>query len=418
MHRLLIILLAITPLHVLSARNPIDSRTEKFLTSMLEKTRTVDSVGYDLLKRLYEPTDSFHISENAIRCIECRNPADTSGLASFVEWNKNGRQFSRSYFGDSVYFSHAESGYIASCDGINFGYKAVSPSFFNLVGSALDYFLTSDREIKIDITDCVDSWRVRGDIPCDVARISFYGKARETMSFPYPECFYDIMIGKSDSLPRSISFLLGNPPFREELICSNVNQGGLTPHDFSLEAVNCGSLPVYDNDDMRASALFRKGREGLKRMLNGPAPDFEVIDTDGNTLNLTGYGGRILMLLFTSVTCPHAWSITPVLNQLDADYSPRGVSLLGVHEENTIHPQALRNHRERKGITYPLASDPDGKVKRDYMTGGLTPMLFIIDNHGTVRRIFSGAGRQFETDVRETLDTLLSETPEVQKALN
>ncbi len=386
--------------------------TKEFLSSILKAVSAVDSVRYGLVMRTYVPGDSFYISEKKSEYVECKNPADTSLLAKYVARDEGKKMFSRAYFGDSVYYCQ-KAGYITRSDGISFGFKTVSPPFFNHATSILDYFLTSDRDIKISITDCGDNWLVSGDIPCDVARICFYGKPREMMSFPYPECVYELLINKTDSLPRRISYQSGNPPFLEVQEINNIEFGDLSPDEFSIDKINVDGAPCFDSEN--DGREIWKRYEAIKQLRHGlaskPAPDFELIEVGGDTLRLADYRDKVLLLLVTSATCPHARQIMPVLDKISADYASAGVRVLGVYSEPTMQTGALSNLKERYKISFPVAIDRQSSVVDTYFTGGLTPVLYIIDRTGTMHCSVGGASPVegvYDRDVRKIIDEVLA----------
>ncbi len=73
--------------------------------------------------------------------------------------------------------------------------------------------------------------------------------------------------------------------------------------------------------------------------VGNPAPDFELIGTDGRMHKLEDYkGGEVLVVLFTSNHCPTSHSIERRLQRFFAEYRNRGVKLVAI---NPNHPDGL-----------------------------------------------------------------------------
>jgi peroxiredoxin len=108
------------------------------------------------------------------------------------------------------------------------------------------------------------------------------------------------------------------------------------------------------------------------------APDFTLLDQDGNEVSLADYAGRRLVLAFYpadfSPVCTDQLSIyQEVLDEIET----RGASLAGISVDSVYCHRAFR---ERLNLTIPLLADfhPKGEVARAYGA--------YVEDYGTANR--------------------------------
>ncbi|HET6284490.1 MAG TPA: TlpA disulfide reductase family protein [Polyangia bacterium] len=140
--------------------------------------------------------------------------------------------------------------------------------------------------------------------------------------------------------------------------------------------------------------------EALRPMKPGrPAPDFTLprLDDARKTLSLSSLRGKVVLLDFWATWCGPCRQMIPLLDAFYADWSPRGVELVGVNSDGTATSndeiQAfLRTHPAR----YPMVID-DGRANSIYRIRAL-PQLVLIGRDGTVRQSFLGIVSRTEID--------------------
>jgi peroxiredoxin len=119
-----------------------------------------------------------------------------------------------------------------------------------------------------------------------------------------------------------------------------------------------------------------------------PAPDFELTATSGETIKLSAFRGKRVVLEWINPNCPfsvrHAEKKTM---QGIADRHPE-VVFLAINSTNPSHRDYLKpedhlKYQQKQGIKYPVLYDSDGKVGKLY-GAKTTPHMFVIDEHGKV----------------------------------
>ncbi len=103
----------------------------------------------------------------------------------------------------------------------------------------------------------------------------------------------------------------------------------------------------------------------MSRLAPGdPAPDFSLSDDQGNTVTLSDFAGRTLVLyVYPAAMTPGCTTqACDFRDSLDA-LAAAGVAVVGLSPDK---PEKLATFRERDALTFPLLSDPDKEVLQAY----------------------------------------------------
>jgi peroxiredoxin len=118
------------------------------------------------------------------------------------------------------------------------------------------------------------------------------------------------------------------------------------------------------------------------------APDFALKSTDGKTIKLSDYRGKVVVLDFWATWCPPCKAEIPDFIRLYSQYQKDGFQMLGISLDQgglgDVVP-FMKNY----GINYPIMLG-DNQVVSEY--GGIRgiPTTFVIDKKGYVRAAFEG----------------------------
>ncbi|HYF75546.1 MAG TPA: thiol-disulfide oxidoreductase ResA [Symbiobacteriaceae bacterium] len=99
------------------------------------------------------------------------------------------------------------------------------------------------------------------------------------------------------------------------------------------------------------------------------APDFELKTTDGQTVKLSDYKGKPVMLNFFATWCPPCRAEMPALQEVYKEYEAQGFVILAVNlNESNL---AIDAFRDKLGLTFPIVVDKTDAVSRTY---GIVPL--------------------------------------------
>lgn len=110
-----------------------------------------------------------------------------------------------------------------------------------------------------------------------------------------------------------------------------------------------------------------------------PAPDFELVDIDGNLHRLSDYRGKVLIVNFWATWCPPCREEMPSMDRAWKLLEEEGILMLAVNvgeDEETIF-QFTANYP----VEFPLLMDRDSKATEQWPIRGL-PTTFVVDPTG------------------------------------
>jgi len=112
-----------------------------------------------------------------------------------------------------------------------------------------------------------------------------------------------------------------------------------------------------------------------------PAPNFALTSTDGKTVKLSDFRGKVVVLDFWATWCPPCKAEIPDFIKLYSKYKKDGFQMLGISVDQGGLGAVLPFMKEY-GINYPIVL-ADNDVVSAY--GGIRgiPTTFVIDKQGT-----------------------------------
>jgi thiol-disulfide isomerase/thioredoxin len=131
------------------------------------------------------------------------------------------------------------------------------------------------------------------------------------------------------------------------------------------------------------------------------APDFTlpVVGLNGltgQTVSLSSFRGKVVLLEFMVPWCPHCQNMAPVLQKLYQEYGPQNVVFLtvsGSWPEQAGGPPASASDAAQfiraYGTTWTFVYDSSNSVFNKYGVNS-TPTFFIIDRNGVVANTYQG----------------------------
>ena len=143
-----------------------------------------------------------------------------------------------------------------------------------------------------------------------------------------------------------------------------------------------------------ASELPIRYKEGAR------APDFELIDLEGNTIKLSDYKGTPVFLNFWASWCGPCKAEMPFMEKVYAENKDRSFEILAVNV--TTSEKSIGNVEKFVAdyeLTFPIPLDEKGSVSHQYNIIGY-PTSFFIDSEGVIRSIAHGPLTEEEMEKR------------------
>ncbi len=123
------------------------------------------------------------------------------------------------------------------------------------------------------------------------------------------------------------------------------------------------------------------------------APAFSLPDADGNTVKLSDYRGRkVIVYFYPAASTPGCTKQACDFRDSLAELGDAGLDVVGISPDK---PEKLAKFRDKEGLTFPLLSDPDRTVLEAWgaygektMYGktvqGVIRSTFVVDEKGRI----------------------------------
>ncbi|AIM15486.1 MULTISPECIES: thiol-disulfide oxidoreductase ResA [Neobacillus] len=139
----------------------------------------------------------------------------------------------------------------------------------------------------------------------------------------------------------------------------------------------------------------------LKVDVGDQAPDFVLVDMDGNKHQLSDYRGQGVFLNFWGTWCPPCKKEMPYINNQYNQFKDQGVQVLSVDiQESEL---VVNQFAEQYKLDFPIMIDKDKEVMTAYGVDVL-PATFLIDKNGKVVKYHTG--ELTEDKVREFMESI------------
>jgi thioredoxin-dependent peroxiredoxin len=138
------------------------------------------------------------------------------------------------------------------------------------------------------------------------------------------------------------------------------------------------------------------------------APQFELLDQDGEAVKLSDHAGETVVLYFyPRADTPGCTTQACGIRDRRAEYAAAGATVIGISPDE---PAALRKFADKHDLDFTLVGDPDHSVAEAYGTWveksmygkkymGVQRATFIVDGDGKIAKVFPKVSPKTHDDV-------------------
>jgi len=136
------------------------------------------------------------------------------------------------------------------------------------------------------------------------------------------------------------------------------------------------------------------------------APDFTLKDMQGQTVTLSQFRGKVVILNFWATWCPPCREEMPSMQRLYRNLESKGLVLLAVNVEKN-GKGAVSQFLQKTPYTFPILLDGESVVQNTYGVFRF-PESFIIDRNGVVVEKIIGGRNWLSGPIFKVINFLLN----------
>ncbi len=114
-------------------------------------------------------------------------------------------------------------------------------------------------------------------------------------------------------------------------------------------------------------------------------PSFSITTLNGEVIDSKDIvGKKPVLFVFWATWCPNCKEEIPHINEMAAEFGPKGMLFLGVNVGVNDSAKKVRRYAKKYKMQYPLYFDEGSKLTKTFKVSG-TPTVIIVDKKGVVR---------------------------------
>lgn len=150
---------------------------------------------------------------------------------------------------------------------------------------------------------------------------------------------------------------------------------------------------IYTNLTKERTALIQVGDD---------APDFALVDMNGEKHQLSDYKGQGVFLNFWGTWCKPCEREFPIMDEQYQVYKDKGLEILAVNVGESDF--SVQKFVDRKGLSFPVLIDHNKSVMETYKINPL-PTTLLINPEGKIEKVITG--EMSEEMIKEYMEQII-----------
>ena len=138
------------------------------------------------------------------------------------------------------------------------------------------------------------------------------------------------------------------------------------------------------------------------------ATDFTLRDVDGQTVRLSDFTGKVVLIDFWATWCVPCEAEIPHLEALYGANKDKGLVVLGISMDGPETIAAVAPFARRYNLSFPVLLDEETRVVGIYNPKRTAPLSVLIDRGGKIARVRSGYSAGDENLIAADVQKLLN----------
>ena len=143
---------------------------------------------------------------------------------------------------------------------------------------------------------------------------------------------------------------------------------------------------------------------GADIKVGDPLPEFEVVMNDGTVVTETSLKGNVSVLMFFHTSCSDCQQELPVVQSLFEQYTSKGVNFTLISRE--CSREEIESYWKNNALNLPYSVQNDRTVYNLFASSRI-PRIYISDENGTVRYIFTDDPVVSYDDLKSAVESLI-----------
>ena len=171
-------------------------------------------------------------------------------------------------------------------------------------------------------------------------------------------------------------------------------------HNYSEYKIDQPDFPDLSSSTIPNYFRLPKKREPVKFLENGlPAPPLNAFDLKGMKLDNETLKGKVVLINFSLIGCPHCVGAAQMLNRLLEKFKDRNLKIINIYPIDTGDIVARFDRREN--VSSPSFTT-DKSVQKAYPFNGY-PSFYLIDSQGKISKSYNGYYKELESELEKKI---------------
>ena len=149
---------------------------------------------------------------------------------------------------------------------------------------------------------------------------------------------------------------------------------------------------------------IRDGAVGSNVKVGDKLPEFEVVMNDGTLVTDASLMGNVSLVMFFHTSCPDCQQALPRVQEIYDEYMQEGVCFALIGRE--CGKDEIEAYWSENGLNMPYSAQDDRSVYNLFASSRI-PRIYISDENGTVRYIFTDDPVATLEDLRSSIESLI-----------
>lgn len=143
----------------------------------------------------------------------------------------------------------------------------------------------------------------------------------------------------------------------------------------------------------------------VEKLVGQKASDFTLKDVNGNSISLSSFKGKVMLLNFWATWCPPCKAELPSMNKLQQLLKDRGFVILAVSTDRSVAD--VKDFLNKYPLDYTIVVDYNLTVSRLLYKVFMVPTTFLIDRKGIIVKRYFGEQDWTDPNIIKDIEAFL-----------